>query len=87
LWLARKLIGDPELKFVAAPALLPPEVPIDPQLMAEYQREVDDAANQPLPGTFGVISLLDLGFFGGNFSFLLCRLFLCLGLLCNLDLG
>ncbi len=26
LWLARKLIGDPNLEFVAMPALVPPEV-------------------------------------------------------------
>ncbi|OBS58038.1 hypothetical protein A6R68_10834 [Neotoma lepida] len=26
LWLARKLIGDPNLEFVAMPALAPPEV-------------------------------------------------------------
>ena len=30
LWLARKLIGDPNLEFVAMPALLPPEVQMDP---------------------------------------------------------
>ena len=26
LWLARKLVGDPNLEFVAMPALAPPEV-------------------------------------------------------------
>ncbi|XP_044780633.1 GTP-binding nuclear protein Ran-like [Bubalus kerabau] len=30
LWLARKLIGDPNLEFVAMPALAPPEVVMDP---------------------------------------------------------
>merc|ERR1739845_291644 len=30
LWLARKLIGDPNLEFVAMPALVPPEVTMDP---------------------------------------------------------
>ena len=29
LWLARKLFGDPDLKFVEMPALEPPEVQID----------------------------------------------------------
>ena len=29
LWLARKLFGDPDLKFVEMPALEPPEVRID----------------------------------------------------------
>ena len=28
LWLARKLVGDPNLEFVAMPALAPPEVTI-----------------------------------------------------------
>jgi len=49
LWLARKLIGDPNLEFVAAPALAPPEVEIDPNLIIEYNRELADAAAQPLP--------------------------------------
>ncbi|KAJ2003945.1 GTP-binding nuclear protein gsp1/Ran, partial [Coemansia sp. S85] len=33
LWLARKLAGDPNLEFVQAPALQPPEVHIDNDLM------------------------------------------------------
>ena len=30
--LLRKLIGDPNLEFVAMPALVPPEVTMDPQV-------------------------------------------------------
>ncbi|KAJ3105464.1 GTP-binding nuclear protein gsp1/Ran [Phlyctochytrium planicorne] len=49
LWLARKLIGNPGLEFVADPALAPPEVAIDAELIAQYQRELQDAAAMPLP--------------------------------------
>lgn len=40
LWLARKLIGDPNLEFVAMPALAPPEVQMDPNLAAKYEEEL-----------------------------------------------
>jgi GTP-binding nuclear protein Ran len=49
LWLARKLAGNPQLDFVAAPALAPPEVQIDANLMAQYNNEMAEAAAQPLP--------------------------------------
>ncbi|KAI9273740.1 GTP-binding nuclear protein GSP1/Ran [Sporodiniella umbellata] len=49
LWLARKLIGNPNLEFVAAPALAPPEVQVDANLMQQYNNEMEEAANQPLP--------------------------------------
>ena len=49
LWLARKLTGNANLEFVASPALAPPEVTVDPALMAEYQAELALAAQQPLP--------------------------------------
>eukprot|EP00160_Parvularia_atlantis_P009642 Unigene1917_Nuclearia_a/m.5962 Unigene1917_Nuclearia_a/g.5962 ORF Unigene1917_Nuclearia_a/g.5962 Unigene1917_Nuclearia_a/m.5962 type:complete len:216 (-) Unigene1917_Nuclearia_a:34-681(-) len=49
LWLARKLIGDANLEFVASPALAPPEVEVDPSLMAQYKKDMEDAAQQPLP--------------------------------------
>ncbi|KAJ8371882.1 hypothetical protein AAFF_G00299200 [Aldrovandia affinis] len=35
LWLARKLIGDPNLEFVAMPALAPPEVAMDLAVASE----------------------------------------------------
>lgn len=49
LWLARKLVGNQTLEFVAAPALAPPEVQVDQAVLAEYQKEMDAAANMPLP--------------------------------------
>jgi GTP-binding nuclear protein Ran len=35
--------------FVAAPALAPPEVEIDQELLKQYQKEMEDAAQMPLP--------------------------------------
>jgi len=49
LWLARKLVGNPGLELVAAPALLPPEVHVDQTLMAQYAEELSQAAAAPLP--------------------------------------
>jgi GTP-binding nuclear protein Ran len=49
LWLARKLVGNAALDFVAAPALAPPEVAVNPELMAEYEKEMATAAAMPLP--------------------------------------
>ena len=41
MWLARKLAGDPNLEFVAMPALNPPEVHIDPELLKKYEQEIE----------------------------------------------
>merc|ERR1712141_430043 len=49
LWLARKLVGDPNLEFVAAPALAPPEVTMDPEMIDKYNKELIDAQNSALP--------------------------------------
>jgi GTP-binding nuclear protein Ran len=49
LWLARKLTGNQNLEFVASPALAPPEVSVDPALMEQYKKELEMAAQQPLP--------------------------------------
>ena len=49
LYLARKLIGNNALDFVAAPALQPPEVALDEGLMQQYNQELAQAAAQPLP--------------------------------------
>ncbi|KAJ2723626.1 GTP-binding nuclear protein gsp1/Ran [Coemansia sp. Benny D115] len=49
LWLARKLSGIPTLEFAQAPALQPPEVQVDSQLMQQYNNEMEEAAAQPLP--------------------------------------
>jgi GTP-binding nuclear protein Ran len=48
-WLARKLVGNQSLEFVAAPALAPPEVQVDQALLDQYAREMNDAAQMPLP--------------------------------------
>ncbi|OLL25862.1 GTP-binding nuclear protein spi1 [Neolecta irregularis DAH-3] len=49
LWLARKLVGNSSLEFVASPALAPPEVQISPETLAQYQQELEHAQAQPLP--------------------------------------
>ena len=49
VWLARKLTGHSNLELVAAPALAPPEAQVDPETMMQYQRELEMAANAPLP--------------------------------------
>uniref|UniRef100_A0A915D0X1 GTP-binding nuclear protein n=1 Tax=Ditylenchus dipsaci TaxID=166011 RepID=A0A915D0X1_9BILA len=49
LYLARKLIGDPNLEFVAMPALAPPEVQMDAAMVAKYEQEVQEAASAELP--------------------------------------
>jgi len=36
-------------EFVAGVALAPPTASVDPALLAEYQREMDEAAQMPLP--------------------------------------
>lgn len=41
LWLTRKLVGDPNLEFVAMPALAPPEVSMDPSLAQKYEAELN----------------------------------------------
>lgn len=49
LWLARKLVGDPNLTFVEAPALAPAEVEIDPAYKAQMEQELQAAAQVALP--------------------------------------
>jgi len=49
LWLARKLAGNQGLEFVASPALAPPEVQVDAELMKAYTNELEQAQNMPLP--------------------------------------
>jgi len=41
--------SNPNLEFVAAPALAPPEVQVDPELMAQYNKELEEAVIHPLP--------------------------------------
>ncbi|KAI9806398.1 MAG: GTP-binding nuclear protein gsp1/Ran [Piccolia ochrophora] len=49
LWLARKLVGNQSLEFVAEVALAPPTAEVDHNLLEQYHREMQDAANMPLP--------------------------------------
>jgi len=49
LWLARKLVGDPNLEFVEMPALLPPEVKMDADLAKKYEEEFKAAQDTALP--------------------------------------
>lgn len=46
-------IRNQSLEFVAAPALAPPEVQVDPALIAKYEDELKAAANAPLPDEVG----------------------------------
>jgi hypothetical protein len=41
--------SNPSLEFVAAPALKPAEVEIDPAQMQQYEKELAEAAAAPLP--------------------------------------
>jgi len=49
LWLARKLCGEPNLEFVAMPALLPPEVKLDQNLVKQIEKDLEEAQNCELP--------------------------------------
>ncbi|KAL5489813.1 GSP1 [Sanghuangporus weigelae] len=49
LWLARKVVGNNTLEFVAAPALEPAQVAIDQELMKKYEQELATAEAVPLP--------------------------------------
>lgn len=49
VWLAQRLTGHNDLQLVASPALAPPEVRVDANLMEEYKRDLDMAMQQPLP--------------------------------------
>ncbi|KAJ5871259.1 uncharacterized protein N7529_003612 [Penicillium soppii] len=49
LWLARKLVGNPQLEFTAGLALAPPEVAFDESQLASWKKEMEEAANAPLP--------------------------------------
>jgi GTP-binding nuclear protein Ran len=49
LSLARQLTGDPNLAFTTAPELLPPEVQLDEGLIRQYEQELAEAEQVPLP--------------------------------------
>jgi len=49
LWLARKIARDPQLAFVEAPALQPPEIQMDQNQIAQMQQDLQAASNVVLP--------------------------------------
>ncbi|XP_038056996.1 GTP-binding nuclear protein Ran-like [Patiria miniata] len=49
LWLARKLLGDANLRFVEMPALQPPEVHIDEAVLIQYNQDLREAQETALP--------------------------------------
>jgi len=49
LWLARKLLKQDDLVLVEAPALKPPEIPLDEQQIKAYEQELEQAKGTPLP--------------------------------------
>jgi len=49
LWLAKKLVGDPNLTFVEAPALKPAEVAMDPAHQQAIEAELRNAQAVPIP--------------------------------------
>jgi len=49
LWLARKLLNEPNLIFVESPALKPAEVPLDMEQIKQYENEIQIAKDTPLP--------------------------------------
>ena len=44
LWLARKIVGDPNLGLSEAPAMAPAEVAIDMNVMKQYEEELQKLA-------------------------------------------
>ena len=49
LWLARKLVGDPNLEFVKMPDLEPPEVQVNATQMLDDVQGLLDAFQAALP--------------------------------------
>lgn len=49
LWLARKIVGDPNLQLSEEPAMAPPEVAIDMNAMKQYEEELKKAEQTAVP--------------------------------------
>lgn len=49
LWLLRRLVGDPNLYLVEAPALKPAEIIMDPEHIKQLDLDLMEAAGAPLP--------------------------------------
>jgi GTP-binding nuclear protein Ran len=52
LWLARRLVGDSDLEFVVMPAVIPPDVKMDPDVLVQYQCKLQDAVKVGIPEDF-----------------------------------
>ena len=48
-WLAKKMVGDPNLHLVESPEIKPPEVAIDEAMMAQYMQQLEEALELALP--------------------------------------
>jgi len=48
LYIGRKLLSDAHLQLMEEPATLPPETTVDPAIIAQYERDVAEAAMVPL---------------------------------------
>lgn len=57
LWLARKLIGDPNLEFVEMPALQPPEVEMSQTLALQYEKELE--VREPFDNDIIVVEVVE----------------------------
>jgi GTP-binding nuclear protein Ran len=58
LWLARKLIGDPNLEFVAMPALVPPEVTMDPNWQLQIEKDLKVSSLLRIKDSLGVVLII-----------------------------
>merc|ERR1711998_719726 len=48
LWLARRLTNQPNLQFVGQVSIRPPEIQIDPNLVAQHEKELQEARSVPI---------------------------------------
>lgn len=48
LWLARKLVGNPQLQFISEVPIAPPVIHITPEDLARIEKELDDANRCPI---------------------------------------
>jgi len=49
LWLAKRLANDPNLVFVEATSVKPPEISMTSDMVQNMERELHEASNMPLP--------------------------------------
>ena len=49
LWLARKLLNDPNLKLIEQPALQPAAAKVDMNIQSQYEKDLEAATTAPIP--------------------------------------